>query len=209
MEPAASPENGKPFRAPHPLAAALIERLLTKTQPALSGVEWVLDFASGSGRNGAALEEAGFCVTRIDDATAASRSPFATAGGPYAGAVSTHGLLHGTTAIIAANLRTIAALLTPGGLLYATFGSVHDARFGVGRRVDAATYAPTGGDEAGVAHTFFNRDALTALLQSHFTIESLAERSVDDIVGTSAHSETPLANAVHWFAVATVSETIR
>jgi hypothetical protein len=203
MEPAASPEDGKPFRPPHPLAIALIERLQQKTQPALSGVEGVLDFATGSGRNSAALERAGLRVARIDDATAASPSPFAAVDGPFAAVVSTHGLLHGTRAIIAANLAAIAKLLTPSGVLYATFGSVHDSRFGVGKRIEAATYALDEGDEAGIPHTFFSREELTALLEPHFVIESLEERSVDDIAATWAHHEAPLADAMHWFVVAT------
>ena len=202
MPPAASPEDENPFRPPHPLAAAFIERLRGATLP-------VLEFASGSGRNSAALEKSGFRVVRIDDAIAASPSPFAAVDGPFAGVLSTHGLLHGTAAIIAANIRTIAELVTPNGVLYATFGSVNDSRFGIGQRLDAATYAPADGDEAGIAHTFFNREGIRTLLESHFAIQSLEERSVDEIAGKWAHRETPLANAVHWFAVATVSETNR
>lgn len=169
----------------------------------------VLDFASGSGRNARALERAGLQVVRVDDATASSPSPFAGVTGPLAAVLSTHGLLHGTTAIIAANLAAIAELLAPGGVLCATFGSVRDARFGLGMRLDASTYAPAGGDEAGVPHTYFNGDTLTTLLRTHFTIESLGERTVDDVVGTWAHRERPLVKAAHWFAVATVSKTNR
>ena len=169
----------------------------------------VLDFASGSGRNSVALEAAGLHVLRIDDVTASSPAPFAGSEGPFAAAISTHGLLHGTLLNITATLDAIAALLEPGGLLYATFGSEQDARYGVGERRDDATYAPLAGDEAGVPHTFFNRDTLTALLEPRFTIESLEERTVDDVAGNWAHSGRPLLNAVHWFVVATVSETNR
>ena len=202
MEPAPSPEDGKPFRPPHPLAQALIERFPTLAEAASRGTPRVLDFATGSGRQSAALERAGFRVVRIDDATAASPSPFAAIDGPFAGALSTHGLLHGTASIIAANVGAIAELLAPGGLFYATFGSIRDARFGIGKRIDAATYAPLEGDEAGVAHTFFNREGLTALLASHFVIDSLEERAVDDIAGTWAHAQRPLSGGVHWFVVA-------
>jgi hypothetical protein len=169
----------------------------------------VLDFASGSGRNAQVLERAGLRVVRADDATASSPSPFAGVRGPLAAVLSTHGLLHGTAAIIGANLAAIAGLLAAGGMLYATFGSVRDARFGIGQRLDASTYAPTGGDEAGVPHTYFNGDTLTTLLRAHFAIELLEERNVDETAGSWAHRDRPLANAVHWFAIATVSETNR
>jgi|SRR5580698_1548316 hypothetical protein len=194
MQPPASPEDGKPFRPPHPLALALIQRLPKGAH--------VLDFASGSGRNSAALEKAALHAVRINDATATTKTPFASIAGPFAAAISTHGLLHGTTEIIAANLHAISELLAPSGVLYATFGSVHDARFGAGTRLDPETYAPADGDEAGVPHTFFTRETLTALLEPRFAIESLEEVSVDEIAGNWAHRGRPLAGAVHWFVVA-------
>lgn len=195
MEPAASPEDGKPFRPPHPLAVALIERLRNASLP-------VLDFGSGSGRNSAALERAGFTVARVDDVTAASGSPFSGINGRFAAAISTHALLHGSRSAIAANLGAIAKLLARGGTLHATFGSVRDARFGAGRRLDASTFAPLDGDEAGVPHTFFERRALAALLGRHFTVELIEERSADDSAGAWAHRQVPLAGAVHWFVIA-------
>jgi SAM-dependent methyltransferase len=201
MQPAASPEE-RPAFPPHPLALALIQRL------GGSGSS-VLDFACASGRNSAALRRAGLRVVMVEDASAASAAPFAGLCGPFAAGLSTHGLLHGRAATIAENLRGIAALLAPGGLLYATFGSVRDARFGQGVRIDASTYAPEGGDERGVAHAFFDRDALETLLAAHFTLASLEERAVDEVAGSWAHHQRPLAGAVHWFAVATVSETTR
>lgn len=208
MPPAASPQDEKPFRPQHPLTLALIQRLRPPSH--LPGdVEEVLDFASGSGRNSAALEKAGLHVVRIDDAAAASAAPFNGISGPFAAVISTHGLLHGAEATIAANLRAIAQSLKPGGTLYATFGSVRDARYGIGERLDRATYAPIEGDEAGIPHTFFERDALSALLATNFTIESLEEHVVDDVAGMWAHRDRPLANAVHWFAIATVSKTNR
>ena len=164
----------------------------------------MLDFATGRGRNRAALERAGIRVVGIDEATVSSAMPFSGVNGPFAAVLSTHGLLHGTSATIAANLAAIAQLLTPGGSLYATFGSVRDARYGLGERLGGVTFAPREGDEAGIPHSFFNRDSLATLLRAHFTIESLEERSVDDIAGTWAHRERPLAGAVHWLAIATV-----
>jgi hypothetical protein len=181
--------------APHPLAEALIKRLqLEPKHP-------VLDFAAGSGRNGEALRRAGFAVVTIDDATAGSPAPLERGAGPFGAVISTHGFLHGTAPAIAARLGAIADSLCRGGFLYATFGSTHDARFGRGERIDDATFAPADGDECGIAHAYFDRVRLRALLERFFEIESLDERAVDDVAGRWAHGERPLAGAVHWFAL--------
>lgn len=116
------------------------------------------------------------------------------------GALSTHALLHGTPADISALCRAIAARLHPLAPFYATFGSIHDARFGAGARLGDATFAPIDGDEAGVAHTYFDEPALRRMLESDFAIESLEERGVDAIAGNWAHERRPLRGAVHWFA---------
>lgn len=182
--------------APHPLAAALIERLQSGTESR------VLDFAAGRGRNTDALRAAGFTVVPVDDAAAASTAPLGGIDGTFDAAISTHGLLHGTVATVASHLRAIADRLTARGLLYASFGSTRDARFGRGKRLDDAAFAPSEGDERGVAHAYFDHDRLAKLLSRHFEIESLDERSVDDVAGRWAHRRRPLEGAVHWFAKA-------
>ena len=182
--------------SPHPLAERLIERL----QPGAPAR--ILDFASGSGRNAGAIRSAGFEVLAVDDGTAASDAPLAGVAPGFAAAISTHGLLHGTPARIAAALRAIGDRLVPGGLLFATFGSTRDARFGEGTRIADFTYAPADGDERGVAHAYFDRERLHTLLEPSFEIESLEERGVDEIAGAWAHLERPLAGAAHWFAIA-------
>jgi len=187
----------------HPLAVRLVEHL--RGGPEIR----VLEFACGAGRNTRALREAALDVVTIDDPTAASRAPFAGVSGDFAAALSTHGLLHGTPAIIAGHVSQIARLLAKNGSLYATFGSVGDARFGQGERIDASTFAPTEGDERGVPHCFFDRDQLLSLLEADYTIESLEEHDADGIAGSWAHREWPLSGAVQWFVVATVSETKR
>jgi hypothetical protein len=192
----ASPETQNTFAAPHPLVERLIERL--GGLPAAR----VLEFAAGRGRNTRAFCSAGLNVIAIDDATAASAQPLREIPGLFAAAISTHGLLHGRADDVRANLRAIADLLQAGGLLYATFVSTRDARFGTGERIDAFTFAPLDGDERGVAHAYFDRPNLAALLAQHFDIESLEERDVDAIAGRWAHSQRPLAGAVHWFAIA-------
>jgi len=193
--PPASPKARDTFAKPHPLTDRLIERL----DAAANGR--VLDFASGSGRNAQALRRAGFTVVAIDDVTAASKAPFSGVNGDFAAAISTHGLLHGTASCIAENLHSIARLLRQGGLLYASFGSSRDARFGAGERIDASTFALVDGDERGVAHAFFEREQLLALLERDFIVESLEERGVDAVAGAWAHRQQPLRGAAHWFAV--------
>ncbi len=89
-----------------------------------------------------------------------------------------------------------------GGLLYATFGSTRDTRFGQGKRIDDSTFAPTQGDERGVAHAYFDRERLLSILDRYFIVESLSEECVDDVAGTWAHRERPLDGAAHWFAIA-------
>jgi hypothetical protein len=178
------------------LAEGLIKRLHSRPGSR------ILDFAAGSGRNGAALRQAGFEVTMVDDAAASVEAPLAGVTAQYAAAISTHGLLHGAPEAIAARVGAIADALGDGGLLYATFGSVHDARFGEGERIDDATFAPVGGDERGIAHAYFDRERLTTILERRFEVESLEERYVDAIAGSWAHRERPLERSVHWFAIA-------
>jgi hypothetical protein len=178
----------------------LAQRLIERLQSVPGGR--ILDFASGSGRNREALERAGFTVVAVDDRTALSSAPFAGVTRGFAAAISTHGLLHGAPPTIVANVRSIAERLVRRGLLYATFGSTHDARFGSGERIDASTFAPIDGEERGVAHAYFDRDGLRSLLESYVEIESLDERGVDAIAGQWAHEARPLTGAVHWFAIA-------
>jgi hypothetical protein len=129
--------------------------------------------------------------------------PFAGISGPFTAALSTHGLLHGDATTIARNVAQLARLLEEGGLLYATFGSVCDARFGQGERLDEFTFAPSGGDERGIAHAYFDRKRLVKLLRPDYDIQALEEYKVDELAGSWGHKERPLAGAVHWFAIAT------
>jgi SAM-dependent methyltransferase len=178
------------------LAERLIERLQRRPESR------ILDFGSGSGRNAEALRQAGFVVVTIDDRAAESEVPFAGIDGDFSAVLSTHGLLHGTSATIAAHVAAIAERIRERALFYATFGSRADARFGRGRRLDPWTYAPDGGDERGVAHAYFDRERLRALLEPRLEIESLDEHGVDGVAGAWAHRQAPLSGAVHWFAIA-------
>ena len=155
----------------------------------------VLEVGRGSGRNRAALLDAGLAVESVDE------DALHLARGPFEGCLSSHALLHGTPATLEADLRRIGALLVPGTRLYATFGSKRDARFGRGLRIAEHVFAPTDGDEAGVAHTFWDDRELHALLAG-FELEEFVEVDVDEIAGSWAHATAPLRGAVHWFVIA-------
>jgi len=178
------------------LAERLIERLQRRPQSR------VVDFATGSGRNAAALRLAGFAVVTVDDATAASEAPLTGLQNPVDAVISTHGLLHGTPPAITARVRALAGALGESGLLYATFGSRRDARFGQGERIDDSTFAPLEGDERGVAHAYFDRKGLEEILGDYFEVESLEEVRADQIAGSWAHRGRPLTEAVHWCVIA-------
>lgn len=173
----------------HPLALALIERVNTGT---------VLELGTGSGRTFRALSAAGLVVSSLD---CADYIRIPAGNGSFDAVISTHGLLHGNRATISVTLAEISRVLRPGGLLYATFGSKHDARFGLGVRIDQDTFAQETGDEAGVPHLFSDGQDVRELL-SRFTIEMVTEQNVDPIAGDWAHQRAPLAGAVHWFVTA-------
>lgn len=178
---------------PHPLAAALAERL--RPQPRAR----VLEIGTGSGRNRAALAAAGF---EVCSANADSELPLDA----FDGALTTHALLHGTRESIAASLARIAAALRSGAPFYATFGAKRDARYGKGNRIAPDTFSPETGDEAGVAHTYFDEAGLRALLEPYYVVESMEEAEVDEIVGRWAHADPP-RGSVHLFVVARVRRT--
>jgi hypothetical protein len=132
---------------------------------------------------------------RISRAPYAGPYPFA---GPFAGALSTSALLHGAPASLASVLAAVRGRLAPGAPLFATFGSTRDERFERGLRLDAATFAPLDGDEAGVPHAFFDESRLRALLADFQDVE-IEERSAAETVGRWAHSAAAAATMVHWF----------
>lgn len=151
---------------------------------ALAGGAKVIDFAYGSGRNAAFLSRRGFAVTAVPDDGAAS---FAAPEAAFDGAVSTHGLLHGTPAAIRSMLEALAHALKRGAPLYATFASTKDARYGAGRQIEAHTFAADGGEEAGVAHSYFDQARLRELLRGLFEVESMEECAAEHVAGS-----------VHW-----------
>ena len=198
------------FREPHPLALELLQRIDRRSK--------VLEIGPGSGRNFAALiskadvtaiesekSRAGALQTDFPDHSECILS------GSYAGlpfedrsfdtVLSTHALLHGTPDDITLLLKEIARVSGQNALLFITFGSIADARFGKGTQLGPQCFAPGDGDEAGVAHSYFTQSQVRSLLRD-FTIERLNECTVDAIAGTWAHPGQPLHDAVHWFVVA-------
>ena len=169
----------------HPLASALAE--------AVAGLHpaHVLLLGAGDGHNLAPFR-AGSIVVYVVPAGGS----LAELVGPFDGALSTHDLLHGTRRTVAARLLQLRSLLAPDGRLYATFGSTHDPRCGAGDAVDGGDgWAPGEGDEAGIVHAYFDEPSLRAALVG-FTIVSIGERDVTEIVGRWAHRNG--GPAIHW-----------
>lgn len=173
---------------PHPLATRLVAEAASREIS-------VLEIGRGSGRNHKAITESGAALTSI--ATGQRPDP----GEAFDAVLSTHALLHGTPASIAAILESIYTWLKPEGRLYATFGSKRDSRYGVGTQISEHVFAPTTGDETGVAHAYWDAVEIRALLKD-FRITEIEETQVDEIAGAWAHKETPLVAAFHWFVVA-------
>jgi hypothetical protein len=206
---------------PHPLAqtlAALLRRAHGNTP------RFVVVLGAGSGRNLPPLLATGVHVDVIEpDAARAqavaarfAREPLlrviqaeytgaAVFTHEYVGALSTHGLLHGTAEHIATMMGVLAGVMAPDADLFLTFGSTSDSRFGKGTRITAATWASPDGPETGVPHTYFDEGTLRTLLRA-FDVISLDETPARELVGSWAHDAQNTPGIVHWFAHAKASE---
>ncbi len=196
----------------HPLALRLLNKQGT-SQPR------VLEVGAGSGRNLSALLRAHLDVTSLDEDAeritrlrreypeqknnllCAAYTQLPKGANGYDAVLSTHALLHGDVSRIRAVLAEIRRVLRSEGRAYFTLGCTADARFGAGKRIADATFAPTNGDEQGVPHSFFDKAGAQDLLRG-FIIEELSKQAVDDLAGKWAHETTMLRGAVHWFVVA-------
>ena len=196
---------------PHPLANELAVRLATVSNPR------VLVLGIGRGRSLPVLVAAGGRVDAIEDDPERARAALARhagsgpvriararyAGpypfvGPYAGALSTHALLHGVPAEVAAALASVRDRLAAGAPFFFTLGSKRDPRFGAGRSAGPDTFSSDAGSEAGVAHCYFDEPGVRALLTG-LTLEALEERDAATSAGTWAHEPHESATIVHWF----------
>jgi len=214
--------NDTPAAMPAPSAHVLARELAARITPAFAPNDRVLMLGIGRGRNVAPFARANVAldIVEADDgrareaaATFASDPSVhvacATYAGPYpfprghGAALSTHALLHADLPGVARALAAIARALRASAPFYATFGSTNDPRYGAGTCIDAATYAPPDGPEAGVAHVYFDERRLRAALGA-FAIESLEEVDAAEHVGRWAHDEQDAARIVHWFVRATV-----
>jgi hypothetical protein len=177
----------------------------------------VLVLGIGSGRSLPALVAAGARVDAIEDDPERARAalarhaasgavrvararytgpyPFA---GPYAGALSTHALLHGVPAAVAAALASVRDRLAPGAPVFFTLGSKRDPRFGAGQSAGPDTFASDAGSEAGVPHCYFDESGVRALLTG-LTLEALEERNAAASAGAWAHEPHESATIIHWF----------
>ncbi|MDB5028534.1 MAG: putative methyltransferase [Candidatus Eremiobacteraeota bacterium] len=179
----------------HPLAERLIEYAREQT---LDGP--VLEVGTGSGRNVRALVEARIPNLSVPDDTPYTQLP----GGhdTFGAALSTHAYLHGASAKLRAGIAELRRVLKPGGPIFITLGSFKDARYGLGVPLDERSFAPGEGSEAGIPHAYFDRDGVIELLFG-FTIDSMEEVEVDDIVGRWAHpDDEEVGGRVHWFVIA-------
>ena len=178
----------------HPLAELLIE--LAREHP-LDGP--VIEVGTGSGRNTRALVAAGIPNLTVPDSTPYTQLPGSRE--TYGAALSTHAYLHGATPKLRAGIAELRRVLRPNAPAFITLGSFKDARYGLGVPLDERTFAPGEGDEAGIPHAYFDRDGVIELLFG-YTIVSLEEVDVDDIVGRWAHTDDEIVGRVHWFVVA-------
>ena len=180
----------------HPLAERLIA--LAAERP-LDGP--VIEVGIGSGRNARALVDAGIPVLSVPDSTPYTQLPGSRE--EYAAALSTHAYLHGTSAKLRAGIAELRRVLRPKAPLFVTLGSFKDARYGLGIPFDERSFAPGEGVELGIPHAYFDRDGVIELLLG-FTIESMDEVDVDEIVGRWAHADDDdeIVGRVHWFVVA-------
>ncbi|TAM59639.1 class I SAM-dependent methyltransferase [bacterium] len=204
-----------PHEPPHPLA----ERLVASVG-ATAGA--LLDLGTGGGRNLRLLAAAHIAVGVDDDLERARRVESALRaegldvrvhGAPYtqlplararfAGALSTHALLHGTRSKIRLALSEIARVLRTGAPFFLTLASVEDERFGEGIMVEADVFAPASGDEEGVPHLYLDAAGVPELLAPHFVIESQRQTDVDELVGRWAHNPGAKPRGRrHWFVQA-------
>jgi hypothetical protein len=169
----------------------------------------------GSGRNVAPLLAAGASVDAIEADPELARAAIARFGrsgdvrvarseysgpypftGPYAAALSTNALLHGTPAAVAAALRATRERLAAGAPFLFTLGSKRDPRFGTGSVAGPDTFVSETGSERGVAHCYFDEAGVRALL-APLTLEGLEERRGS--AGSWAHDADEAAAIVHWF----------
>ena len=180
----------------HPLAERLIAH--AREHP-LDGP--VIEVGTGSGRNTRALVDAAIPVLSVPDDTPYTQLPGSRE--TFGAALSTHAYLHGTSAKLRAGIAELRRVLRPNAPAFITLGSFKDARYGLGIPFDERSFAPGEGAELGIPHAYFDRDGVIELMLG-FTLESMEEVDVDEIVGRWAHADDDeeIAGRVHWFVVA-------
>ena len=207
--------------AAHPLTVALRESLVRVVTPS------VLLLGLGNGRNLPPLLSGAVRVDALDEdatRTASIRERFGSEPGlrlvaqaydaplpfrgPYAGALSTHALLHGSPERVRTALRNVAAVLSEGAPLHVVLGSRADPRYGLGLSLGDGVFAARDGSEAGVPHVYFDEAGVRDVLDA-FEIVSLEQSSGAQTAGRWAHSADESERIVHWFVRARKRATVQ
>jgi len=182
----------EPTVTPHPLA----ERLAAEDPPGL-----VLLLGIGSGRNCAPFQRRGKPYVAYEAAWRDASRPLPLISASCMAVLATHVFQHGDRASVNALLAEVGRVSHRSARLLATFGSIHDARFGRGARIADDCYVPAfGHEEAGIPHLYLDAADIEAMLYPLFTLDRAEEHSVDSLVGDWAH-ERPTGMR-HWFVEA-------
>ena len=100
---------------------------------------------------------------------------------------------HNRLEVIQRCVGEIARTLKPGGHLYLSLKSASDSSYGSGQPLEAHTFVPQAGHEAGIPHHFFDRGRLQQLLTG-FRLLNLHEKNIhfhlrkgEEIEGVNSH----------------------
>lgn len=209
-----APNMAAAHEPPHPLA----ERLATSVAPPGE----LLDLGTGGGRNlrflaathdAVGVDDDGDRARRVEatlraegltvEVHAASYTQLPLGRARFAGALSTHALLHGTRSKVRLAIAEVARVLRHGAPFFLTLASVEDERYGEGTMIELDVFAPSSGEEEGVPHLYVDAAGVPELLGPQFTVESQRQVDVDAVVGRWAHGQGAAPSGRrHWFVQA-------
>ena len=158
----------------------------------------VLDLGCGAGRHAILFAKEGFQVVALDISETALKTldarlkagsignvlliehemdqlPFI--GEYFDGVVSTNVLHHGKSVVIKKTIDELYRVMKPGASAFVIALSSSDFRKGTGAKLERNTYVFTRGEERGIMHHFFTRQALESFLRKFETL-SFNERLI-------------------------------